>query len=422
MKTKFYKENRRKLLCSIDDKKVIVIVSSGYPLNRSADEDYEFQVNTNFLYLTGISQENTNLVLIKDNDVYYEYLYIDKPSEYHEKWIGHQLTPREVKEISGVNIKDVFYKDYFNQDLDLLLKDYKIVYLDLETKPNEYFTSFGLELEKKIKNEHKDVEIKDIYNNIITLRASKTKDEIEHFKKAIETTNIGILKLMENVTPGMYEYQLESYFDQAIKYNGNKPFSFKTIAAGGINATTLHYSANNCLLNDGDLVLFDLGCRDNGYCADITRTFPVNGKFNGLQREIYEIVLKTNKHIMKVAKAGMTLRELQQICIEKLADGCLKAGLIKKKDDIKKYYFHGVSHLIGLDTHDPYNYKEQTPLPVGAVISDEPGLYFKEYGIGIRIEDDILIKEKGCINLSANIIKEIDDIEEYMEKHNIWKK
>ena len=248
----------------------------------------------------------------------------------------------------------------------------------------------------------------------MVLRSTKLPCEISAIKRAVNTTKKGIECLMKNAKAGMYEYQLEAYFDLTIKQDGNKPVAFKTIAASGINATTLHYSTNDSIINDGDLILFDLGCKDSHYCSDITRTFPVNGKFTPLQKKIYNIVLKANKKICKVAKAGMTSKELQEICIEELATGCLKAKLIKEKEEIKKYYFHGVSHSIGLDTHDPI--MRNRPLPINAVISNEPGLYFPEYNIGIRIEDDLLLKDDKAINLSKNIIKEVKAIEKFMKK------
>ena len=176
----------------------------------------------------------------------------------------------------------------------------------------------------------------------------------------------------------------------------------------------MYFSTNDSVICDGDLILFDLGCKHNGYCSDISRTFPVNGKFSPLQKMIYEIVLKANKKICRVARAGMTLKELQEICIEELANGCLKAKLISTKEEIKKYYFHGVSHSIGLDTHDPISRSQ--PLPINAVISNEPGLYFPEYNIGVRIEDDLLLKTDKAINLSKDIIKEVEDIENFMKK------
>ena len=414
MNKNFYRSNREDLLLGLEDEKCMIVVSSGYEVCRSADENYEFQVNNNFYYLTGINQKETHLILLKDNDLIAEILYIDEYDEMYAKWIGHRLSVSEASNISGVYKSNVKFINEFEDDLKELLEEYKVVYLDLETNRNINHNSFGLTKEKYLKENYQEVEIKDIYEDIVVMRSTKLPCEIRAIKKAINTTKKGIESLMKNARPGMYEYQLEAYFDLAIKQDGNKPFAFKTIAASGINATTLHYSTNDSIIHDGDLILFDLGCKDSHYCSDITRTFPANGKFTPLQKKIYNIVLKANKKICKVAKAGMTLKELQEICIEELANGCLKAKLIKEKDEIKKYYFHGVSHSIGLDTHDPI--MRNRPLPINAVISNEPGLYFPEYNIGIRIEDDLLLKDDRAINLSKNIIKDVKAIEKFMEK------
>lgn len=414
MNKRFYMLNRQRLVDSIKDDQCIMIFSSGYEKTKSADENYEFQVNNNFYYLTGIKQPNVHLIIIKDKDKHMEILYIDEYDEMYEKWMGHRLTKSEACAISGVYYSNIDYLSSFEDDLKLYLSDCNTVYLDLETNINTNHNSFGLTLKDKLLNTNSNVEIKDSYEKVVLLRMSKQRCEIKAIRNAIKTTKDGIEALMKNASEGMYEYQLEAYFDFVLKQDGNKPTSFKTIAAGGINATTLHYSTNNSLLRNNDLVLFDLGCKDEGYCSDITRTFPVNGKFTDLQKTIYNIVLKANKTVLNKAKAGMTLSDLQMICIDVLAKGCLKAKLIEKYEDIKKYYFHGVSHSIGLDTHDPYLRK--MPLPENAVISNEPGLYFKEYNIGIRIEDDILIKKGRAINLSKDIIKSVKDIEDFMKK------
>ena len=414
MNNKFYKLNRQRLIQSIPFEKCVVVLSSGYPINRSADEDYEFQVNNNFYYLTGITQPNVHLIMLKEGQQHVDILYIDEYDELYEKWMGHRLTKKEASSISGVYMSNIAYLDLFEDDLYTFIEEYQSVCLDLESKRNTNHNSFGLSLKDELSVNLPELAINDIYENIIELRTSKQPCEIRALRNAINTTQKGIETLMKNAKAGMYEYQLEAYFDLTIKQDGNKPTSFKTIAASGVNATTLHYSANNCVIKDGDLILFDLGCKDNGYCSDITRTFPVNGKFSPLQKKIYNIVLKANKKICEVAKAGMTLKELQEICIDVLAEGCLKAKLIKEKEEIKKYYFHGVSHTIGLDTHDPC--LRSKPLPVNAVISNEPGLYFKEYNIGIRIEDDLLLKEDKAINLSKNIIKSVSSIEKFMKK------
>ena len=414
MNKKFYRLNRANLIASLPYEKCMVVLSSGYEINRSADENYEFQVNNNFYYLTGIKQPNVHLIMLKENDRHVEILYIDEYDELYEKWMGHRLTYQEASDISGIYRSNISYINSYEDDLLDFIDEYKVVCLDLETNKNTNHNSFGLALKDQLVVENKDVEITDIYENIIVLRTSKHQEEVNEIKKAIETTRKGIECLMENVEEDMYEYQLEAFYDFMIKSDGNKPTAFKTIAAGGVNATTLHYTANNTKLKDGELVLFDLGCKSNGYCSDITRTFPVNGKFTPLQKKIYNIVLKANKTICKVAKAGMTLRQLQEICIDVLAEGCLKAKIIKEKSEISKYYFHGVSHTLGLDTHDPC--LRNKPLPVNAVITNEPGLYFAEYNIGVRIEDDLLLKEDKAINLSKNIIKSVSAIEKFMKK------
>lgn len=411
MHKRFYLQNRAELIDSIKDDVFVIVLGSGQEVVRSADENYDFQVNNNFYYLTGIKQPNSYLVIMCDEYEYCACLYIDEYDENYEKWLGHRLTRKEASDISGICQSNIFYTNEFQQGIEEIFKEIKNIYLDFD---NKHFS-----LNEKIKtlsSKQNDYIIKDIYNNIIKLRMAKKPCEIRTIKKAIENTNSGLINIMNHAKVNMYEYQLESYFDFVIKNVGQKELSFKTIAASGINATTLHYSENNSLLKDNDLILFDLGCKEEGYCADISRTYPINGKFTSLQKKIYNIVLKTNQKICKVAKAGMTLKELQQIAKDCLAEGCLKAKLIKNKAEIDKYYFHSVSHSIGLDTHDPYI--KEIPLPVNAIISNEPGLYFKELGIGIRIEDDLLIKQNKAINLSKQIIKSINDIEKFMSKSN----
>lgn len=415
MDKKFYRGNRRRLLASLSDTKCMVIVSSGYSVTRSADESYPFQVNANFYYLTGITQEQVHLVLLKDGENYSERFYIDPYDEHYAKWMGHRLTRAETAAIAGTTQKSVFYRPEFDSEVAELAKEYGVVYLDLEKGRTVNYNSFGLTMAKVWENENA-VEVKDVYPAVIGLRTSKQKCEVEAIREAARVTGLGIKKLMTESRPGLYEYQLEAHFDHVIKHEGNRKYAFKTIAASGVRATTLHYSENNCLLEDGELILFDLGCRDGEYCSDITRTFPINGKFTPLQRTIYQIVLDANKTVARRAHAGMTLADLQAICVKCLTDGCLKAGLIKTPEEIKKYYFHGVSHSLGLDTHDPCDRKE--PLPVGAVITNEPGLYFPEHKIGVRIEDDLLLLKTKAINLSADIIKEVDEIEAFMAERN----
>ena len=317
--------------------------------------------------------------------------------------------PRKTKEQKELENMEIL-------DNETELERINHLYLDLE-KENK----IGDDLETKdiangLSLNYDNLEVIDVYEKIIRLRMIKSQGEIEEFKEAISKTNIGLQNIMKNIKPGLYEYQLSSLFYYTIQDYDYSELSFPTIAAGGVNATCLHYPTPISKLNDNELCLFDLGAQNNMYCADISRTYPVNGKFNDLQRKIYEIVLGCNKLIIKLVKPGITIAELQQAAINYLASKCVEAKLIEKESDISKYYFHNISHHIGLDTHDPSF--RNLPLEEGNVISDEPGLYFKELGTGIRIEDDILVTSDGSYNLSGKIIKEINDIERFMSFKN----
>ena len=241
----------------------------------------------------------------------------------------------------------------------------------------------------------------------------KSPAEVNEIKEAINKTNIGLKAILKKIRPGLYEYQLSSLFYYTIQDYDHSELSFPTICASGENGTTLHYPFANSLIKDNDLVLFDLGSQNNFYCGDISRTYPASGTFTEKQKELYKVVLDCNKEIIRAIKPGVTLKELNSFASEILAKGLLNLGIIENESEIKKYYFHSIGHHLGLDTHDPSD--RDLPLVPGNVITDEPGIYIKELGIGIRIEDDILVTEDGSYNLSNSIIKEINDIEKALK-------
>ena len=199
-----------------------------------------------------------------------------------------------------------------------------------------------------------------------------------------------------------------------ITLDGSGGCAFDTIAASGENATVLHYIDNDSILKEDDLILFDLGALHNNYGADISRTLPLSGIFTDRQEDIYEIVLKANKETIEFVKEGITWAELNKFAKDILISETKKIGLIVDDSDIDKYYYHSIGHFLGLDVHDVGQY--DLPLQAGMVITIEPGLYIKEEGIGIRIEDDILVTKEGRVNLSEEIIKEVQDIEEFIKK------
>lgn len=392
----------------------VAILFSGEPKIMSLDEDYKFEVNRNFYYLTGIEQENSILLLVKTEGEEKAILFISSYDENKEKWYGKKLTIEEAKEISSIN--NVLISPSFQPRLESLIKDenypIKNIYFDsdpeLKIGPALFVDGFI----KTLSLSYPSLAFKELNPIITRLRMVKSKFEVCEFVKAIETTRQGIKLVMAETRGGAKEYELVSTFLKAINDdNGYQGESFNTIMASGVNATTLHYPNPQGICKTGELLLMDLGARHNYYCADISRTIPVGGKFNEYQKMVYEIVLGANKAVAKFAKPGVTLKELNELAKEYLASECLEKGIISNKEDISKYYFHSVSHHIGLDTHDLSD--RDLPLEEGNIISDEPGLYIKEKGIGIRIEDDLLITSTGAEVLSSSILKEIDEIESF---------
>lgn len=394
----------------------VTIIFSGTEIVQSGDQYYHFEADKNFYYMTAIDQPNVAFVIIKKEKEIIEKLFIEKNDDIMVKWVGAKLTKEEASKISWVN--DVHYFEEFNYFIEDCIEknDLKIIYLDFKEKKKPGYTTMAYDFQREFVLRHKDspVEIKDCTPIFQHIRMVKATDEVEHIKESIEHTKKAIEFMMSNCKKNMYEYQLASFFLFALQYNGNKRESFHTVVAGGKNATVLHYSKKTDKLNKKELVLVDVGCQTNYYASDITRTFPVTGKFTRRQRDVYEEVLYVNIMCIASAIKGTTLTELNNYAIELLTKACYKLKLITKDEDIKKYYWHSVSHFLGLDTHD-VGFKDM-PLQTGHVITIEPGLYIEEENIGIRIEDDILITDGAPINLSIDIIKEPIDIQRFMRK------
>lgn len=220
---------------------------------------------------------------------------------------------------------------------------------------------------------------------------------------------------MLNIKPKMYEYEIEAYFDFILKKNGIKDKAFQSIIASGKNGTILHYADNNSEIKDGDLILADVGAQFQYYNGDITRTFPANGKFTPQQKQIYNIVLEGQKKVIDSVVAGIPFLSLNEILKDFYYTELTKIGLVKTKEDVSKYYYHSVSHFLGAETHD-ICLNDKGTLEKGMIITVEPGLYIEELGIGIRIEDDVLVTENGCEVLSKDMIKTVEEIEEFMKQ------
>jgi len=415
-------EARRIRALSLMEPDSALLLYSGVAKKQSADETYPFEVNKNFYYLSGIEQEGSALLLVNAMGERKAFLFVSPFDERKAKWYGRRLSTEEAAAISGCQnvLLNTSIEAKLGQLFDPEAGEYGDVsrcYLDFEGEQKIAEDTYLSDIRATLSKAYPNVEFLDAYPLVTTLRLRKSAAEIALLKEAIDNTKVGILSVLKAMRPGVKEYELADLFLHVTNdLNAYEGLSFNTIMASGKNATILHYPLPMDTLKDGDLLLMDLGSRKGYYCADISRTVPINGSFTPEQRKIYDIVLSANKMVASLAKPGVTVAELQEATVKALAQGCLEAGLIKTKDEISEYYFHGVSHLIGLDTHDPYKAPDSReykniPLDAGMVISDEPGLYFADKGIGVRIEDDLLITKDGCEVLSAGIPKEPSELE-----------
>ena len=407
-------EARRQSILNQMAENSLLILYSGTPIHISADAYHHFEANKHFYYLTGLRRENMILVLRKSENGNQSMLYIEKSDPNAERWTGKMVTVEEAKSISGID--DVRFTASFQAQLDYLLGSSTLstCYFDCYRHQQSDLPDYNLAKAQQFAAEHPGITVRNLWPMAAKLRMQKDEDEVALTEQAIDITDKALQRVLTTLEPGMKEYQAQANFEHMVHYLGAEGPSFPTIAGSGKNGCMLHYETNRDTCQDGTLLLLDLGVRYQGYCSDITRTYPVSGKFSERQRKVYEIVLKANKEVAAQAKPGMTTKELNEICKKVLTQGCMELGLIEKEEDIGKYYMHGVSHHLGLDVHDVT--VEGVKLAPGSIITDEPGLYIDEWEIGIRIEDDLLITEDGCRVLSTAIIKEPDEIEAFMAK------
>lgn len=393
------------------------IIFSGREIRLSRDQYYDFNVNKNFFYLTGIKNENLILFMEKSGDEIKSTLFIENRDETKVKWIGKTISKEDAKNISLV--EEVKYLEEFEGFINKIFLERESInlYFDFDRDDHNHDVLYSEDYANKLKLKYPNLTVKNIYKVISDLRTIKDDFEILKIKDAINITELGIKHILENLKSGLYEYQIESYFDFMIKFSGASGHSFKSIVASSENATVLHYVDNNSKLLDGDLILFDLGAEKDFYKADISRTFPISGKFSERQKNFYNIVLETQLKVIEHIRPGIKQSELNEIAKENLYLGLKRIGKINEREEVSKYYFHGIGHLLGLDTHDvggrDFVYKE------GMVVTVEPGLYIEDEKIGIRIEDNVLVTKDGCEVLSKNIIKTVDEIEEFMKQRAI---
>ena len=391
----------------------LMVLYSGESVPASMDEGYPFEANHHFFYLTGLRRENMALVLSTSAAEPKTVLFIEEPVPAMERWTGRRVTKEEAASVSGID--DVRYIDSLPGAISRFMTREWVesAWFDCYRDAMGDVDSYNMRKAKAFAAAYPAVTLKNAHPLLATMRMRKDESELATMQEAIDLTGRALHHVLTRLAPGQMEYQAQAEFEYAIRYGGAEGTAFATIAGSGLNGCMLHYDTNHCRMEDGKLLLMDLGAKVRGYCADITRTYPVNGRYTPRQKEIYDIVLAANRAVAKAARPGVTLAQLNDICKQTLADGLIRIGKIESAEEIGRYYMHGVSHHLGIDTHDATG-PDALALAPGMVITDEPGLYIDEEEIGIRIEDDLLITKDGCTVLSEAIPRTTEEIEAIM--------
>ncbi len=418
-----YIKNRMKFTECMQPNSLAVFNSNDiYPV--SADSTMPFQQHRDILYLSGVDQEESILVLFPDssNPAHKEILFLRETSELIAIWEGEKLTKQSAFQTSG--IKTVYWLQQFPVIFKQLMAEAIGIYLntnehlrastEVETREDRFI--------KKVKSNFPAHRVYKSAPILHKLRSVKEQIELDLMQHACKITEAGFRRLLGFIKPGVWEYEIEAELCHEFIRNRSKGFAYTPIIASGKNACVLHYIENNKQCKDGDLILLDVGAEYANYSSDLTRTIPVNGRFNKRQKEVYNAVLHVKKEAEKLLIPGKMLAEYHKQVGHLMEEQLINLGLISRKEisnqnpDLpayKKYFMHGTSHFIGLDTHDVGLWNE--PIKAGMVFTCEPGIYIPEEGIGIRLEDDLVVQESGPpLNLMKDIPLEIGEIEELM--------
>ena len=425
-----FSERRLKLSDKVLEDSAI-IVASALVKARISDTDYAYRQDSNFYYLSGYEEPDSLLLIRPNSDKEKFIIFCRDRDPLREQWDGFRTGQEGAVQQYGAD--NAYSINSLDQMMPDLLAGVKNIYFSMSA-PCGVDIKISHWMEDIRKNTRAGAEPP---NNLLSLdsilhemRLIKEDYEMNLMKKAADITTEAHIRAMQAVTPGMYEYQLEAEYLYAFNKNGARSPAYNSIVGGGNNSCILHYVENNDELKDGDLVLVDAGCEYQYYASDVTRTFPVNGKFSPEQKEIYSIVLEAHRQSMEQAKPGNKWNLMHEKSVEVIVEGLLDLGLLKgtkeqviEKGDYSKFYMHRIGHWLGMDVHDVGGYKQDgdwRELEKGMVMTVEPGIYIldsledvddKWKGIGVRIEDDIVITDSGFEVLTPNVPRTIEEVE-----------
>ncbi len=406
-------------------KNAIAIFVSNDEVPSNGDAIYRFKQNSDVFWLSGISQEDSMVILFPDNPdpKYREVLVLVRPNELKEKWDGKRLRVNEAQAISGINT--IVWLDSLDGLLQPWIHLADTIYLD--SNENDRKSNLLRSRDYRFIDEMKDRYPLHNYARAARimkdLRSIKTALEIEVLQKAIDITDNTFRRLLRFIKPGVMEYEIEAEIVHAFLSQRATGEAYGSIIASGDRARTLHYVSNNAECRDGELILMDFGAEYGGYCADLTRTVPVNGKFTRRQRTVYNACLRLHDYAKSLLKPGITIIDYTDKVGEEATQQFLKIGLLKKTEvknedpdnrAYRKYLYHGISHHLGIDVHDLGSRTE--PIKAGMMFTVEPGIYIEEEKMGIRIENNVWITKNGNKDLMKNIPITAEDIETLMKK------
>ena len=418
-----YIRNRSKFISQLEEGALAVFNSNDiYPI--SADSTMPFQQHRDILHLSGVDQEESILVLFpgSKNENHREVLFLRETNAHIAVWEGEKLDKQMAYETSG--IKTVYWLEQFQSIFKQMMAEASTVYIntnehlrantEVETREDRFI--------KKLKIDYPAHQYRKSAPIMHRIRSAKEQEELELLQKACTITEAGFRRLLGFVQPGVWEYEIEAELAHEFLRNRSKGFAYTPIVASGKNACVLHYIENNKQCLDGDVILLDVGAEYANYASDLTRCVPVNGRFTARQKQVYNAVLNVKKEAEKLLVPGTILADYHKEVGNIMERQLLDLGLIDQTDiknqkpewpAYKKYFMHGTSHFLGLDTHDVGIWNE--PIQAGMVFTCEPGIYIPEEGLGIRLEDDLVVQASGApFNLMRNIPIEADEIESIM--------
>ena len=413
--------NNRNLLSAKLEENSIAIFNANDIMPTNSDGTMPFKQNSDLFWLSGVDQEESVLAIVKNNNQVEEMLFLKETNEHIAIWEGAKLDKELAQKNSGV--EKIYWLNQMDEVLNINIEKANKVYLNknIHSRSTSEVETRDDRFRKTLTKRHPKKEIVEVAPIMHELRFIKSEIEIELMKHACDITEKGLRRILPIIKPGIMEYQIEAELMHEFLSNRSAGFAYQPIIGSGVDSCVLHYIDNNKMCKDGDILLMDFGAEYANYASDLTRTVPVNGRFSERQKNVYNAVHRVMKEATNMLRPGTDHKKMQQEVIKIMEEELINLGLFDKEDVkrqdpskpmYKKYFMHGTSHSIGLDVHDVGD--TSTPMQPGMVFTCEPGIYIREEGIGIRLENDVLVTSGDPNDLMKNIPIDYQEIESLM--------